>query len=69
MYAIRSYYELTVAGVKAHAGIALDGDGDRLVMVDHLGRTVDGGGSDSRTGVVGMSAPRPRPRALRVVMG
>ena len=34
--------QLTVPGVKAHAGIALDGDGDRLVMVDHLGRTVDG---------------------------
>jgi phosphoglucosamine mutase len=33
---------LTVAGVKAHAGIALDGDGDRLLMVDHLGRIVDG---------------------------
>jgi phosphoglucosamine mutase len=28
--------------VKAQAGIALDGDGDRLVMVDHLGRIVDG---------------------------
>jgi phosphoglucosamine mutase len=34
--------QLTVSGVRAHAGIALDGDGDRLVMVDHLGRTVDG---------------------------
>jgi phosphoglucosamine mutase len=34
--------QLTVAGVRAHVGIALDGDGDRLVMVDHLGRTVDG---------------------------
>lgn len=34
--------QLTVPGVRAHAGIALDGDGDRLVMVDHLGRTVDG---------------------------
>jgi phosphoglucosamine mutase len=34
--------QLTVPGVGAAAGIALDGDGDRLVMVDHLGRTVDG---------------------------
>jgi phosphoglucosamine mutase len=28
--------------VRAAAGIALDGDGDRLVMVDGLGRTIDG---------------------------
>ncbi|MEZ5499425.1 MAG: phosphoglucosamine mutase [Steroidobacteraceae bacterium] len=34
--------QLTVPGVHAHVGIALDGDGDRLVMVDQLGRTVDG---------------------------
>lgn len=34
--------QLTVAGTRAHVGIALDGDGDRLVMVDHLGRLVDG---------------------------
>ncbi len=34
--------QLTVPGVRANAGIALDGDGDRLVMVDHLGRLVDG---------------------------
>jgi phosphoglucosamine mutase len=34
--------QLTVPGVRAHVGLALDGDGDRLVMVDHLGRTVDG---------------------------
>jgi phosphoglucosamine mutase len=34
--------QLTVPGVRAHVGIALDGDGDRLVMVDHLGRIVDG---------------------------
>jgi phosphoglucosamine mutase len=34
--------KLTVSGVRADAGIALDGDGDRVVMVDHLGRSVDG---------------------------
>ncbi len=34
--------QLTVPGVRAQVGIALDGDGDRLVMVDHLGRRVDG---------------------------
>ena len=34
--------QLTVPGVRAHVGLALDGDGDRLVMVDHLGRIVDG---------------------------
>jgi phosphoglucosamine mutase len=34
--------QLTVPGVRAHVGIALDGDGDRLVMIDHLGRIVDG---------------------------
>jgi phosphoglucosamine mutase len=34
--------QLTVPGVRAAVGIALDGDGDRLVMVDNLGRIVDG---------------------------
>ena len=34
--------QLTVPGVRSQVGIALDGDGDRLVMVDHLGRLVDG---------------------------
>jgi phosphoglucosamine mutase len=34
--------QLTVPGVHAHVGVALDGDGDRVVMVDHLGRLVDG---------------------------
>lgn len=31
-----------VLEVKAHAGIALDGDGDRVIMVDHTGSIVDG---------------------------
>src|SRR5690606_16564643 len=26
----------------AHAGVALDGDGDRVIMVDHTGALVDG---------------------------
>jgi len=34
--------QLTVPGVRANLGIAFDGDGDRVVMVDHLGRLVDG---------------------------
>ncbi len=34
--------QLTVPGVRADFGVALDGDGDRLMMVDHLGRQVDG---------------------------
>ncbi len=34
--------QATVKGVQADLGIALDGDGDRLVMVDHTGAIVDG---------------------------
>ncbi len=34
--------QLTVPGVRAHVGLALDGDGDRVMMVDALGRLVDG---------------------------
>jgi len=31
-----------VLAEEAHLGLALDGDGDRLIMVDHLGQLVDG---------------------------
>jgi phosphoglucosamine mutase len=34
--------QLTVPGVRAQVGLALDGDGDRVVMVDEFGRCVDG---------------------------
>ncbi len=34
--------QLTVPGVRAQVGLALDGDGDRVLMVDALGRLVDG---------------------------
>jgi phosphoglucosamine mutase len=47
--------QLTVPGVRAHAGVALDGDGDRLVMVDELGRLVDG---DQLMFIIAMSRHR-----------
>jgi phosphoglucosamine mutase len=34
--------QLTVPAVKADVGVALDGDGDRIVMVDESGQLVDG---------------------------
>jgi len=34
--------QLTVTGVRAHLGMALDGDGDRVLMVDEEGELVDG---------------------------
>ncbi len=69
--------QATVSGVHADVGIALDGDGDRLVMVDHLGRIADGDqllyviASDrKRTGTLqgpggrhGDEQPRPRAEA------
>ncbi len=33
---------LMVKGAGAHIGIGFDGDGDRVVMIDHLGNLVDG---------------------------
>ncbi len=37
-----SLLQKTVVAKKAHLGIAFDGDGDRVLMVDHLGEMVDG---------------------------
>jgi phosphoglucosamine mutase len=34
--------QMTVSGVRAEVGMALDGDGDRLVMVDQEGNLLDG---------------------------
>ncbi len=34
--------KLTVTGVRANVGIALDGDGDRVAMVDERGNLIDG---------------------------
>lgn len=52
--------KLTVAGVRAHVGIALDGDGDRVIMVDERGEIVDGDGL-----LYILAADRLRRRALK----
>ena len=71
--------KLTVTGVRAHVGIALDGDGDRVVMVDERGNLIDGDQLSTssraiarerrtlRGPVVGtvMTQPRARARAAR----
>jgi phosphoglucosamine mutase len=56
--------QLTVPGVQAQVGIALDGDGDRLVMVDHLGRIVDG---DQLLYVIASGRHAEKPLAAPVV--
>ena len=58
--------QLTVPGVHAHVGVALDGDGDRVVMVDHLGRLVDG---DQLLYVIAVGAPRAPARLRGPVVG
>jgi phosphoglucosamine mutase len=52
--------KLTVSGVRAHVGIALDGDGDRVIMVDERGEIVDGDGL-----LYILAADRLRHKALR----
>jgi phosphoglucosamine mutase len=52
--------KLTVSGVRAHVGIALDGDGDRVIMVDERGEIVDGDGL-----LYILAADRLRRRALK----
>ena len=47
--------QLTVPAVHADVGIALDGDGDRVVMVDEQGRLIDG---DQLLYIVAMSRHR-----------
>lgn len=37
-----SYLQKCVIQEKAHLGMAFDGDGDRVMMVDHLGNKIDG---------------------------
>ena len=52
--------KLTVSGVRAHVGVALDGDGDRVIMVDERGEIVDGDGL-----LYILAADRLRRKALR----
>ncbi|MDX1562506.1 MAG: phosphoglucosamine mutase [Gammaproteobacteria bacterium] len=52
--------KLTVSGVRAHVGVALDGDGDRVIMVDERGEVVDGDGL-----LYILAADRVREKALK----
>ncbi|MBN0989672.1 phosphoglucosamine mutase [Amphritea pacifica] len=47
--------EKTVIATQADLGVALDGDGDRLIMVDHKGESVDG---DELLFIIAMSLHR-----------
>ena len=49
--------QLTVPGVRATVGLALDGDGDRVMMADEFGRCVDG---DQLLYILGLRAARCR---------
>ena len=60
--------QLTVAGVRAQVGIALDGDGDRVVMVDELGRCVDGDQLMFILATAGLDGNRPKGPVVGTVM-
>ncbi len=56
--------ELTVKKSKAEIGLSFDGDGDRLVVVDHLGESVDG---DELLFILARHAHQQKPLAGPVV--
>jgi phosphoglucosamine mutase len=54
-----------VLALKADFGLALDGDGDRLMMVDHLGETVDG---DEILGMLACDKTKKYPAVVGTLM-